>query len=303
MEAVHLLEHRQHGDRTFHIQAYHVVLTPGPYQQTVNLHWHSETEFILVTRGSVCLQVGSHRHLLSEGGVAFLSGGELHSMAAAGTGPSECKAVVFGLDLLESPANDRVQQAYLSPLVAGKLRLPGAMQHAHPVREYLAMRVGEIAEALEQQPLGYELAVKAGLYDVFAQLFRAHLLVEASSGREIDHRRADTLKSVLTYIDSHLSDKLRLADLARVANMSEGHFCRFFKEMTHRKPMQYVNERRVARAADLLKDPNRSITAIGMELGFHDVSYFIKVFRSYKHCTPLAYRKALLTRSPRSEAR
>ena len=155
---------------------------------------------------------------------------------------------------------------------------------------------------MEGRPLGYELAVKGCLYDVLARLFRAQLLVEDSPRRDMDDRRAETLKAVLTYIDGHLGEKLRLTDLARVANMSEGHFCRFFKEMTHRKPMQYVNERRVARAADLLKDPNRSITAIGMELGFHDVSYFIKVFRSYKHCTPLAYRKALLKRTPRSPA-
>ncbi|MCL6489184.1 MAG: AraC family transcriptional regulator [Alicyclobacillus mali] len=300
MEAVHLLEHRQHGDASFHIQAYHVVLTPGPYQQTVNLHWHSEAEFIVVTRGSVCLQVGSQLHVLGDGGVALLSGGELHSMAAPGKGPSECKAIVFGLDLLESPSGDRVQQSYLAPLASGKLRLPGAIAQDHPIRPHLAARLCEIAEALEEQPVGYELTVKGCLYDVLAQLFRAKLLVEDSPRRELDDRRADTLKAVLTYIDAHLSDKLRLSDLAHVANMSEGHFCRFFKEMTHRKPMQYVNERRVARAADLLKDPNRSITAIGMDLGFHDVSYFIKVFRSYKHCTPLAYRKALLKKPLRS---
>ena len=138
MEAVHLLEHRQHGEATFHIQAYHVVLTRGPYQQTVNLHWHSESEFIVVTTGSVCLQVGSHRHLLQEGDVAFLSGGELHSMAAPDDKPSECKAIVFGLDLLESAGSDRVQQAYLAPLAARKLRFPGALPHDHPLRAALA---------------------------------------------------------------------------------------------------------------------------------------------------------------------
>jgi len=301
VEAVHLLEHRQHGDATFHIQAYHVVLTPGPYQQTVNLHWHSEAECIVVTKGRVCLQVGSRRHVLAEGGVALMSGGELHSMAAPDQGPSECKAIVFGLDLLEGPSGDRVQQTYLAPLASGKLRLPGVIPEHHPIRQELAVHLNAIARALEDQPTGYELRVKGGLYQLLAELVDARLLTEASPRRETDDRRAEILKAVLTYIDEHLGEKLRLADLARVANMSEGHFCRFFKEMTHRKPMQYVNERRVARAAELLKDPNRSITAIGMDLGYHDVSYFIKVFRSYKHCTPLAYRKAWLRRpAPRS---
>ncbi|SIS74784.1 AraC family transcriptional regulator [Alicyclobacillus vulcanalis] len=302
MEPTHLLEHRQHGDATFHIQAYHVVLTPGPFQQTVNLHWHSEAEFIVVTRGRVCLQTGSQRHLLAEGDVALLSGGELHSMTAPGNGPSECKAIVFGFDVLEGTGRDRVQQLYLAPIASGKLRLPGALDHGHPAREALAARLCEMAQALEEQPIGYELIVKSRLYDVLAQLIQANLLLETNAQHEIDDRRADALKAVLTYIDEHLGEKLRLADLARIANMSEGHFCRFFKEMTHRKPMQYVNERRVARAAELLKDPNRSVTAIGMDLGFHDVSYFIRVFRSYKHCTPLAYRKAQV-KPPRRSGR
>ncbi|TDY50203.1 AraC-like DNA-binding protein [Alicyclobacillus sacchari] len=294
MDVSDLFEMRTHGDTLFHLQVYDVVLTRGPYQQTVNLHWHAETEFVLVTEGTVRFRVGQQTFDAAAGQAVLVNGEELHSMIAPDGAPSVCKAIVFDLDFLSSCGYDRIQHQFIQPLIDKQQRFPSRIEGKSPWEQQIISHLHEIVHLCIERRSGYEVFIKACLYRVIGELITHDMLFGNGGTRYLDDERSTRLKKVLTYIDDHLGERLRLEDLAAQAHMSEGHFCRFFKEMTQQKPMQYINERRVNTAARLLKDPHRSITSIGLELGFHDVSYFIKVFRAYKHCTPLAYRRRLL---------
>ncbi|GLG01913.1 AraC family transcriptional regulator [Alicyclobacillus hesperidum subsp. aegles] len=294
MDVRDLLEMRTHGDTMFHLQVYEVVLTRGPYQQTVNLHWHAETEFVLVTEGTVRFRVGHQTFDVPAGQAVLVNSEELHSMIAPNDAPSVCQAIVFDLELLCSCGYDRIQHQFIQPLIDKRRRFPTRMEVKWPFEQRIVEQLYEIVRLYGTKVTGYELFIKACLYQVIAELVTHDMLLGDCSSQHLDDERSARLKRVLTYIEDHLSERLRLEDLAAQAHMSEGHFCRFFKEMTQQKPMQYINERRVNLAARLLQDPQRSITSVAMELGFHDVSYFIKVFRAHKHCTPLAYRKRLL---------
>ena len=55
-------------------------------------------------------------------------------------------------------------------------------------------------------------------------------------------------------------------------------------------PIQYVKQYRVEKAAELLRSTRLKTGEIGAECGFTDGSYFIKIFREIKHCTPKEYR-------------
>ncbi|MNO04942.1 Regulatory protein SoxS [compost metagenome] len=73
--------------------------------------------------------------------------------------------------------------------------------------------------------------------------------------------------------------------------MSEGQFCRFFKSMTRQTPMDYVNSYRIRQAAEMLRVEDRKISDIALEVGFDNISYFIRVFRKMMKCSPSAFRK------------
>ncbi|MOA65622.1 Exoenzyme S synthesis regulatory protein ExsA [compost metagenome] len=55
--------------------------------------------------------------------------------------------------------------------------------------------------------------------------------------------------------------------------------------------MDYINSYRIRQAADLLQQSERKISDIAMEVGFDNVSYFIKVFRKAMKCSPSEFRK------------
>ena len=75
------------------------------------------------------------------------------------------------------------------------------------------------------------------------------------------------------------------------------YFCRYFKEFTDRTPMDYLNYYRIEVACEQLSYTDKTITEIAHSCGFYDSSYFIKVFRHYKHMTPTEYTTNRIPRS------
>ena len=71
--------------------------------------------------------------------------------------------------------------------------------------------------------------------------------------------------------------------------MTPKYFCRFFLEMTHRTPIDYLNYQRIEHACYQLVTTDASITDIAYSCGFNDLSYFIKTFKKYKGITPGKY--------------
>ena len=72
------------------------------------------------------------------------------------------------------------------------------------------------------------------------------------------------LKDVLTFIDEHYAEDIRLSDLAACANMNGNYFCRYFRELTHRTPLDYLNYYRVEAACEQLSYTNKTITEIAL---------------------------------------
>ena len=98
------------------------------------------------------------------------------------------------------------------------------------------------------------------------------------------------LLQVLDYIDAHLHQELKLADLASLLGISEFHFSRRFKQVLGTTPHQYLLQQRIERAKQLLKQSDRSISDIALTCGFNSHSHLSKQFRKLTGITPKAYR-------------
>lgn len=99
------------------------------------------------------------------------------------------------------------------------------------------------------------------------------------------------LRRVLAQIESRLDEGIPLAELAKLAGLSEGHFSRAFKRSVGLPPHRYALHRRVAAAARLLESDDQSLTDIALSLGFSDQSIFTRQFAALTGATPGAYRR------------
>jgi AraC family transcriptional regulator len=101
----------------------------------------------------------------------------------------------------------------------------------------------------------------------------------------------DKLRAVIEYIHHHLDAELSLDRLAAVAHVSPFHFARLFKHSTGLPPHQYVIARRVERAKELLREPDRlALADVATEVGFADQSHFTRHFKRLVGVTPRQFQ-------------
>jgi AraC-like DNA-binding protein len=91
-------------------------------------------------------------------------------------------------------------------------------------------------------------------------------------------------------IDRAYAQPLDIPELARVACVSEAHFIRTFRATFGETPHRYLQRRRVERAMFLLRETDRSITDICLDVGFASLGTFSRTFRDIVDATPTEYR-------------
>lgn len=151
------------------------------------------------------------------------------------------------------------------------------------------MVLGELAQAAAEHRSDIGL-------DEIGMLFAARF-VDVVSGRTRkppearvrDRRRA--VEAAL-WIDAHAHEPIDLESAAREVGLSSFHFLRLFANVLGVTPHQYLVRSRLRRAARLLADDTRAITDIAFDVGFGDVSNFVRTFHRAAGVSPRTFRRA-----------
>ena len=99
-----------------------------------------------------------------------------------------------------------------------------------------------------------------------------------------------SLRMCLEFVTDNLHRQIRLADVARVADLSQFHFARLFRETTGQTPYQYHLQQRICRAKYLLRTTSSSIEEIGATVGFASLASFSRSFTSQEGISPRSWR-------------
>ncbi|WP_157201395.1 AraC family transcriptional regulator [Massilia sp. Root418] len=103
------------------------------------------------------------------------------------------------------------------------------------------------------------------------------------------------LNDALCYLEARMPKKVELAELAKLAGLSQSHYCRAFKASTGMAPYQWQLQARIDRAKFLLLNTNRCLQEIADTTGFADTVHFGRTFRKMTGASPAAWRTDMLT--------
>ena len=279
MKYIKYREAKEHGTFDFPMEFYHVG--PAHPRYEMSYHWHIEYEVIRVLKGELLMTIGEDEFTAKSGDIIFIKGGLLH-----GGIPKNClyECIVYNLDSLmtASPASERLLKKVSSNSIEIYDHFPSGDRELLRITDRMFGHMKTRAE-------GHELTVIGAFYEFFGYILEHSLYKEAQSISAKDGQRIEHLKNVIATIEEHYDECITLDDLARAAGMNSKYFCRYFREMTHRTPIDYLNYYRIEQACFKLATSNNSVAEIGMSCGFNDESYFIKTFKKYKGVTPKKY--------------
>lgn len=157
-----------------------------------------------------------------------------------------------------------------------------------PDTEELKSCIDAIVREDEERRNGYSYYITAYMHMITALLHRRDFLPE--EGKLLDHKSIEKIMPVVEFIDRNYSEHITLKDLSKVMNLNEYYFCRMFKKATGATVTDYLNFVRVSKAEKMLKS-GMSISEVSYNVGFSSLSYFNRIFKKYKFCSPSSYKQ------------
>lgn len=275
----------EHGTALFPVACYHDNLS----EAEVPWHWHDELEAFVVETGTARAAVNGADCIIKQGEGLFVNSGALHGVWPAGEETCRLRSLVFHPRLVGGGVDSILWQKYLEPLLSDPCRPYIYFSHSQEWERDASGAIQEAWQACVSETEGFEFAVREWLSRLIFLLAK-HCPATERRPSEKTLRDGERIKAMLQYIQEHYGEELTLAKIAQSAAVSENECLRCFRSMTGSSPIQYVKQVRVQRAAELLEATGQKISEIGAACGFQDMSYFAKVFREVKGCTPKEYR-------------
>lgn len=111
---------------------------------------------------------------------------------------------------------------------------------------------------------------------------------ELSLSNHINNKRIDI---VCRYIEEKYAEKITLAKIASLVNMSEGAFSRFFSQTAKKPFFSFLNEYRIKMACKILSETDMNADEVGYACGYECNQFFYRQFSRYTNCSPQTFRK------------
>jgi AraC-like DNA-binding protein len=149
-----------------------------------------------------------------------------------------------------------------------------------------------ISQEYHDKRYGYELAIRANIYNLFLFILRrwneqnADLNIKEELNKDLVKR----IQNVFDYIENNYQNDITALDMAKRCNLSYSYFSRLFTRIMKRSFREYLNYVRVTKAERLLTTADLNITEIALQVGFSTSSYFIQQFKLYKDISPKQYQ-------------
>ncbi|MBR5156956.1 MAG: AraC family transcriptional regulator [Clostridia bacterium] len=161
---------------------------------------------------------------------------------------------------------------------------------------------GKICEKVEQiiedamyeyqnREPGFETVLRSLILQLLTVLGRQYSLNsdELATDRYKKHR--NEMLKVIDYIHSNYEKDITLESLSQLANYSSSYFCTLFKSATSKSYLEYLNHYRVKKSMELLKNTDKRVIDVALDVGFENVTNFNRVFKKLIGMSPTQYKK------------
>ncbi|MBE7036779.1 MAG: helix-turn-helix domain-containing protein [Ruminococcaceae bacterium] len=274
-------ELEQRGTTDFPVSLYHLDKDHSRYHMAA--HWHSEIELMRVLEGELSVTLNNNHFVAQKGDVVFVNSETVHRAT-----PKDCQyeCIVFHINFLYMDTHSC--RFFIESLLNRDYLVT---EHIPRSNKELNKAGNAVFDALKMQSSGYKFRAIAAFYNFFGIIIDSHAYGPSSGNAKLtDDKNIARLKKILSFIRENFDRPITLENMAQTADMSPKYFGSYFKNMTGKTPIEYLNEYRIEKACRKLTYTDNSVTEIAFSCGFNDLSYFIKTFKQVKGSSPGKFR-------------
>lgn len=263
--------------------------------QIWGLDWHRNEgiEITYLAHGSAHFSVGSDSWALHAGDVTVTRPWQEHRVGNPNVDASNLHWLILDVGV-RRPGQTWKWPDWLALAPADLTRLTTLLQHnEHPVWQGTAdlERSFDRVATLVDNPGAptFESEAQIAVSSIMLELLK----VLDSNDVELDASLSAPGRGVelfLRDLDGQLDYRWTVTSMARACNMGRTQFTQLCRDVTNASPMEFLNERRLCRAAALLRDTPMAVTDVAARCGFDTAQYFATRFKARFGCTPTIFR-------------
>ena len=265
----------------------------------VRWHWHEEIELIYVQSGEAWIKTEDSNVVLKAGQGMFVNQNLLHSIRSSGESDGEVYSLRFHPSFLFGTKSQSLDNRYLTPISVSPYLKYLILDDSTPVFSEMLSLVKQAVTMDLEQPFGYELEVKSLLCHFwFLLLANVETIKPDTSSTQVSGFDSKRIKTAIRYIEDHHADAVTLEEIADSIHISKSECCRCFKRTLGITPFEYLMKYRIFESARKMQQKEavaETISDLAASVGFNSPSYFNKIFKKYLKCTPLQYKRRIIT--------
>jgi AraC-like DNA-binding protein len=250
-------------------------------------HYHPEIELVYVNGGSGKRQIGNHVSYYTDGDLILIGSNLPHCGFTDVLTGNKSESVVqmkqdfLGNDFFNIPEMRKIQGLF--QIASGGVAFTGSTKK----------KIGEKIEIMEYQTDFQRLLSILNILNELGNSKEYQILNAQGFSLQTEVKDNDRINIVFNYVKSNFKEEITLEEISDLVSMTVPSFCRYFKKITNKTFVQFVNECRLAHASKLLAEKSISITEVRFESGFNNFSHFNKSFKAFTGQNPPEYRNEL----------
>lgn len=246
-----------------------------------NIHFHPELEFLYIQNGRMRCYNDNFEATVNEEEIIFINSKIPHATEFLKENSSQT-VVQF-----RNPSMLRNNLKYLSDFLKQSPVSFFVFKKDDPDYPELKNYISDITTNNKAIGIAHDYYITSNIYRIIALLYKREFL--SADETTLDKKTLRTLMPIFDYISDNYNEELSLDFFAKLLSINKNYLCRLFKKATGTTITEYLNFVRICKAEELLKK-NLSISDVAYSVGFSSLSYFNRIFKKYKQCSPSYYK-------------
>lgn len=276
MLSSNLHENFPRGDKNFPVELIRTHMLIKDF--FIPLHWHDEIELQYILQGEGIITCNQTDYHIGPGDFLIINNNQVHQ--------GFCTQPTLDAYVLVFNMNDFIEGFSDNPLLFQPL-----IKNDDTIRNLFL----SIFEEEQGHNLGYRAAMKGKLYNLLVHLMRNYVADKIPEINVFHNKHnLDRLNPVMDFIEENYANpSITVHDLAQLTNLSVSRFSHLFKSITGISPVSYLNQIRLRKAYNLIREGKMNNTEIAYTVGFTDYNNFSSQFRRLYRESPSKVRNYL----------